>query len=137
MKNSKFTYQKSGVNISEADKFVNFISKNTGKKKQRNKNIGSFGSISNIPKYFKDPKIVASADGVGTKVEIANELNISLSETIVVGDSLRDLEAAKIVGAQPNLVLTGKGEKTLQNCSLPAGTKIYRNLSDFTKNLLL
>ncbi len=75
MKNSKFTYQKSGVNISEADKFVNFISQNTGKKKKKNKNIGGFGSISNIPKYFKEPKIVASTDGVGTKVEIANSLN--------------------------------------------------------------
>ena len=75
MKNSKFTYQKSGVNISEADKFVNFISQYTGKKKKKNKNIGGFGSISNIPKYFKEPKIVASTDGVGTKVEIANSLN--------------------------------------------------------------
>ena len=75
MKNNKFTYQKSGVNISEADKFVKFISQNTGKKKKKNKNIGGFGSISNIPKYFKEPKIVASTDGVGTKVEIANSLN--------------------------------------------------------------
>ena len=32
MKNNKFTYQKSGVNISQADKFVDFISKKTGKK---------------------------------------------------------------------------------------------------------
>ena len=75
MKNTKFTYLKSGVNISEADKFVNFISKNTGKKKQKNKNIGGFGSISSIPRHFKDPKIVASTDGVGTKIEIANLLN--------------------------------------------------------------
>ncbi len=74
MKNIKFTYKKSGVNISEADKFVNFISKNTGKKKQKNTNIGGFGSISNIPKNFKDPKLVASTDGVGTKIEIANAL---------------------------------------------------------------
>ena len=75
MKYSKFTYQKSGVNIHAADKFVNFISKNTGKKNKKNKNIGGFGSISDIPKYFKDPKIVASTDGVGTKIEIANLLN--------------------------------------------------------------
>ena len=73
----------------------------------------------------------------GMYLEIANDLNISLSDTIVVGDSLRDLEAAQIVGAQAILVLTGKGEKTYQYSSLPAGTKIYRNLSDFTKNLLL
>ena len=74
MKINKFTYQKSGVNISEADKFVNFISKNTGGKKQKNENIGGFGSISNIPKKFKEPKLVASTDGVGTKIEIANIL---------------------------------------------------------------
>ena len=74
MKINKFTYQKSGVNISEADKFVKFISKNTGGKKQKNENIGGFGSISNIPKKFKEPKLVASTDGVGTKIEIANIL---------------------------------------------------------------
>ena len=34
MKNSKFTYQKSGVNISEADKFVNFILKIQEKKQK-------------------------------------------------------------------------------------------------------
>ena len=99
MKYTKFTYQKSGVNISEADKFVNFISKNTGKKKQKNKNIGGFGSISNIPKSVKEPKLVASTDGVGTKIEIANTLNIfntigidlvamSVNDLIVQGLSL-------------------------------------------------
>ena len=74
MNNNKFTYQKSGVNISAADKFVDFISKNSKTKKNKFKNIGGFGSISNIPKNFRNPKIVASTDGVGTKIEIANEL---------------------------------------------------------------
>ena len=69
MKKHKFTYEKSGVNITAADNFVKFISKISRK---NNKNIGGFGSISNIPKKFKNPKIVASTDGVGTKVEIAN-----------------------------------------------------------------
>ncbi len=75
MKFNKFTYQKSGVNISQADKFIDFISKKTGKKKQKNRNIGGFGSITNIPNSYKNPKIVASTDGVGTKIEIANLLN--------------------------------------------------------------
>ena len=74
MNNNKFTYQKSGVNISAADKFVDFISKNSQTKKNKFKNIGGFGSISNIPKNYRNPKIVASTDGVGTKIEIANEL---------------------------------------------------------------
>ena len=77
MKKQKFTYEKSGVNISSADKFVKFISNistnNKGNKKF--KNIGGFGSITDIPQDIKNPKIVASTDGVGTKIEIANLLN--------------------------------------------------------------
>jgi len=77
MKKQKFTYEKSGVNISSADKFVKFISNistnNKGNKKF--KNIGGFGSITDIPQNIKNPKIVASTDGVGTKIEIANLLN--------------------------------------------------------------
>ena len=71
MKKHKFTYEKSGVNITAADNFVKFISKISSK---NNKNIGGFGSISNIPQNYKKPKIVASTDGVGTKIEIANTL---------------------------------------------------------------
>ena len=73
----KFTYKKSGVNIAAADNFVKFISNISSKKRGSKKfqNIGGFGSISNIPKKFKKPKIVASTDGVGTKIEIANILN--------------------------------------------------------------
>ncbi len=70
MKKNKFTYEKSGVNITAADNFVKFISKTSSK----NKNIGGFGSISSIPQKFKKPKIVASTDGVGTKIEISNIL---------------------------------------------------------------
>ena len=36
-------------------------------------NIGGFGAISPIPKQLKDPQIVTSTDGVGTKIEIANK----------------------------------------------------------------
>ena len=77
MNNKTFTYKKSGVNIDAADKFVNFISNISSKNKGNKKfnNIGGFGSISNIPNKFKNPKIVACTDGVGTKVEIANLLN--------------------------------------------------------------
>ena len=76
MKKHKFTYEKSGVSINAADNFVKFLStistKNKGNKKF--KNIGNFSSISNIPKNINQPIIVASTDGVGTKIEIANML---------------------------------------------------------------
>jgi len=105
MKKKKFTYEKSGVNISAADSFVKFISSissnNKGKKKFNN--IGGFGSISNIPKNLKDPKIVACTDGVGTKVEIANILN--KYDTIgidLVAMSVNDLI---VQGARPLLFL--------------------------------
>ncbi len=105
MKKLNLTYQKSGVNINAADKFVNFISnissKNKGKKKFNN--IGGFGSISDIPKKFKNPKIVACTDGVGTKIEIANTLN--KFDTIgidLVAMSVNDLI---VQGAEPLLFL--------------------------------
>ena len=77
MNKNLFTYKKSGVDIKAADKFVKFISNIASKKKGQKKsnNIGGFGSITNIPKNIKNPKIVACTDGVGTKIEIANILN--------------------------------------------------------------
>jgi phosphoribosylformylglycinamidine cyclo-ligase len=105
MKKEKFTYHKSGVNINAADSFVKFISSissnNRGKKKFNN--IGGFGSISDIPKNLKNPKIVACTDGVGTKVEIANVLK--KFDTIgidLVAMSVNDLI---VQGARPLLFL--------------------------------
>jgi len=102
---NKFTYLKSGVNIQAADNFVKFISnisaKNKGNKKF--KNIGGFGSISDIPKGYKRPKIVACTDGVGTKIEIANILN--KYDTIgidLVAMSVNDLI---VQGAKPLIFL--------------------------------
>ncbi len=76
MNKNPFTYKKSGVNIDAADRFVNFIANISSKKRGNKKfnNIGGFGSVSNLPKNIKNPKIVACTDGVGTKIEIANTL---------------------------------------------------------------
>ena len=99
------TYKKSGVDINAADKFVNFISSFSSKKKGKKKfsNIGGFGSISDIPNNIKQPKIVACTDGVGTKIEIANTLN--KYDTIgidLVAMSVNDLI---VQGAKPLLFL--------------------------------
>tara|TARA_B100000902_G_C27208627_1_gene863075 strand:- start:254 stop:1282 length:1029 start_codon:yes stop_codon:yes gene_type:complete len=105
MNKKKFTYKKSGVDINAADKFVKFISSISSKKRGRKKysKIGGFGSISNIPKHLKQPKIVACTDGVGTKIEIANILN--RYDTIgidLVAMSVNDLI---VQGAKPLLFL--------------------------------
>ena len=66
--------------MATADKLVNYISKISRKTYKKNtgtksfKNIGSFGSIFDFSQLkMKNPLIVSSTDGVGTKIEIANK----------------------------------------------------------------
>jgi D-glycero-D-manno-heptose 1,7-bisphosphate phosphatase len=67
---------------------------------------------------------------------IARRFNVSLKGVPTVGDSLRDLQAGFLVGCEPYLVLTGKGEKTLEKGGLPPGTTVYPNLSAVVDRLL-
>jgi phosphoribosylformylglycinamidine cyclo-ligase len=82
MQKTKNTYKKSGVNINLADRFVKHIAKISKKNVQKKKkylnkdNIGAFGSTFDISKIkIKDPLIVSSTDGVGTKIDLANKFN--------------------------------------------------------------
>ncbi len=61
--------------------------------------------------------------------EIATRYNISLEGVPAIGDSLRDLEATARLGAQPMLVLTGKGAKTKAAGGLPPNTLIFPDLA--------
>jgi D-glycero-D-manno-heptose 1,7-bisphosphate phosphatase len=65
----------------------------------------------------------------GMFLAIAERLNVPLERVPAIGDSLRDLQAAAAVGAQPILVLTGKGGKTRAAGDLPKGTAIYPDLA--------
>jgi len=67
---------------------------------------------------------------------IAGCFNVSLVGVPAVGDSLRDLQAAAAVGAQPFLVLTGKGTETKATGGLPEGTRIFPDLATATDYLL-
>lgn len=71
----------------------------------------------------------------GMLKEIAARYNVDLAGVPVVGDSLRDLVSAAAVGAQPMLVLTGKGKKTRSDPALPAGTLIFDDLAAVAKKL--
>ena len=82
MKKTKNSYKKSGVDIKTADKFAKYIGKYSKQvfKKKVNKfnknNIGNFASVFDLSKLkIKNPLLVASTDGVGTKIEIANLFN--------------------------------------------------------------
>ena len=68
--------------------------------------------------------------------EIAERYCVNLSGVPSVGDSLRDLQASARLGAQPILVLTGKGIKTQAQGDLPAGTQIFPDLAAYVATLV-
>ena len=105
MASNKLTYRKSGVNIRKADSFVKFISSATRKSSKSGdfKNIGGFGAISKIPSKLKDPHIVTSTDGVGTKIEMANDLN--KFDTIGIDLVAMCVNDLIVQGAKPYLFL--------------------------------
>ena len=65
----------------------------------------------------------------GMLLEIARRYNTSLAGVAVVGDSMRDLQAALAVQAQPILVLTGKGVATAADPQLPQGVAQFADLA--------
>ena len=105
MTSNKLTYSKSGVNIPKADSFVKFISSLTRKSSKSGdfKNIGGFGAVSTIPRKLKEPNIVTSTDGVGTKIEIANDLN--KFDTIGIDLVAMCVNDLLVQGAKPYLFL--------------------------------
>jgi D-glycero-D-manno-heptose 1,7-bisphosphate phosphatase len=72
----------------------------------------------------------------GMLLEVARRFNVALDDTYMVGDALRDVQAAAAAGARPVLVLTGRGRKTLENGGLPPGTEIFESLAAFAKQLV-
>ena len=68
--------------------------------------------------------------------EISKRFGVSLDGVPFIGDSLRDLQAGAAVGAQPVLVLTGKGKKTRKDGDLPEGTGVHADLAEAVRSLL-
>jgi phosphoribosylformylglycinamidine cyclo-ligase len=68
----KTTYRDAGVDIHEADRTVEFIKRHAAKTLTPGvlTSIGSFGAGFSL-KGWRDPVLVSSADGVGTKLKIA------------------------------------------------------------------
>ena len=80
MNKNKYSYKKSGVNISLANKLVSYISSVSRKSVKKTDSfskkdtIGGFGSLFDISNLkIKDPVIVSCTDGVGTKIDLANK----------------------------------------------------------------
>jgi len=73
----------------------------------------------------------------GMLEEIGRRFNVDMTGVPCVGDSERDLLAAQAVGAQPMLVLTGKGETTLRQGKFPKNTVIFPDLAFAASALLV
>lgn len=73
---------------------------------------------------------------IGLFKEIIQRYSTDLKGVPIVGDSLKDLQAASSIGATPILVLTGNGQQTQATGYLPAGTQIYPDLASVANTLL-
>lgn len=69
--------------------------------------------------------------------DIASRYQTNLVDVPLIGDSLRDIQAARSVGAKPMLVRTGKGERTLQkHADELVDVPVYKDLADATNFIL-
>ncbi|MCM8789504.1 MAG: phosphoribosylformylglycinamidine cyclo-ligase [Candidatus Omnitrophica bacterium] len=96
------TYKKSGVDIEAATLFKSKI-KNLVRKSFRHevlKDIGGFGSLFRFPKEkYKEPVLVSSSDGVGTKLKIANL--VDKHDTVGIDAVAMNVNDILCTGAEP------------------------------------
>jgi D-glycero-D-manno-heptose 1,7-bisphosphate phosphatase len=68
--------------------------------------------------------------------QIESALNVDAKGCYMVGDSLRDLQAGQTAGLKAALVLTGKGQKTLDKGLDLDNVEVFTNLAAFVDHLL-
>jgi D-glycero-D-manno-heptose 1,7-bisphosphate phosphatase len=68
--------------------------------------------------------------------QIEERFEISLKDNPIVGDSRRDLEAARAVGARPILVRTGNGRKTEKELGERGDAEVFDDLAAFVDALI-
>lgn len=95
---------------------------------------GHLGLITYCP-HGPDDGCTCRKPLAGLLEQIAEHYQTSMQDVWFVGDSLRDLQAAVPVNAQPVLVCTGNGEKT-RTKQLPDNTLIFADLSAVADHLL-
>lgn len=76
--------------------------------------------------------------GSGMLIEAMQSFGVEPDETVMIGDALRDLQAADSAGCHKVLVRTGKGEKTIADGILDAlqSVEIYTDLSEAVRQLI-
>src|SRR5437868_12949157 len=77
-KTAAIIYAEAGVNIDRANRTkqrIKYLAHKTFTKSVLSE-IGGFGGMFSIPLKYKDPILVSSVDGVGTKLKVAFEMNV-------------------------------------------------------------
>lgn len=67
--------------------------------------------------------------------QIQAEFPTQFNQAVMVGDSLRDIQAAHQAGCRAVLVKTGKGEKTLRENPQLSNIPVHEDLLSFVKSL--
>ncbi len=73
----------------------------------------------------------------GLLLDIGRRLRLDLQDVPVVGDALRNVQAAQAVGARPILVRTGKGRETEQRAEGLEGVEVFDDLASLAQHLAL
>lgn len=68
--------------------------------------------------------------------QLRDQFDLDLANVPAIGDSYRDLEAARAVGAAPMLVQTGKGERTLRHYP-DLDVPVFSNLYEAVQSILV
>jgi phosphoribosylformylglycinamidine cyclo-ligase len=98
----RLTYKKSGVDIKKASSFKARIKPLVRKsfRKEVLKDIGGFGSFFRLPKEkYRQPVLVSSSDGVGTKLKIA--ILVNKHDTVGIDAVAMNVNDILCVGAEP------------------------------------
>lgn len=72
----------------------------------------------------------------GMLYSISERLEVDLDGVVVVGDSLRDVQAAMAAAAKPVLVLTGRGQQTVDDNKGLEHIPAYADLATYVDELL-
>ena len=96
---------------------------------------GRFDAVFYCP-HSGDSQCECRKPKAGMLREIGLRYGVDMTGVPCIGDSPRDLVAAEAVGAQPILVLTGKGTKTQADGGMPKKTLVFDDLAAAARHLV-